>query len=93
MNRLDDLKKEGWPKDNIYVVVKDDDQLTMVRSNTMKKLNPLMIQCGGDRFMGFVTGEDHVRRMVDSLEFGKEDTLKYYQEIEQGGMLLYVDSG
>ena len=92
VNRLDDLKKEGWPEDNIYVVVKDDDQLTMVRSNTDAEIKSAD-DSWWDRFMGFVTGEDHVRRMVDSLEFGKEDTLKYYQEIEQGGMLLYVDSG
>lgn len=92
MNRVDQLKREGWPEDDIYVVVKNDDQLTMVRSRTDAEIKSAD-DSWWDRFMGFVSGEDHVRRMVDSLEFETEDTLKYYQEIEQGGMLLYVDSG
>lgn len=92
MTRVDELKAEGWPEDDIYVVVKNDDQLTMVRSRTDAEIKSAD-DSWWDRFMGFVSGEDHVRRMVDSLEFGTEDTLKYYQEIEQGGMLLYVDSG
>ncbi|PIC72614.1 YsnF/AvaK domain-containing protein [Sporosarcina sp. P17b] len=92
MNRVDELKREGWPEDDIYVVVKNEDQLTMVRSRTDAEIKSAD-DSWWDRFMGFVSGEDHVRRMVDSLEFGTEDTVKYYQEIEQGGMLLYVDSG
>lgn len=92
VNRLDELKKEGWPEDDIYVVVKNEDQLTMLRSRTDAEIKSAD-DSWWDRFMGFVSGEDHVRRMVDSLEFGTEDTVKYYQEIEQGGMLLYVDSG
>lgn len=92
MKRVDELKTEGWNEDDIYVVVKNDDQLTMVRSRTDAEIKSAD-DSWWDRFMGFVSGEDHVRRMVDNLEFGTEDTLKYYQEIEQGGMLLYVDSG
>ncbi|PID14286.1 hypothetical protein CSV63_13385 [Sporosarcina sp. P34] len=92
VNRLDELKREGWPEDDIYVVVKNEDQLTMLRSRTDAEIKSAD-DSWWDRFMGFVSGEDHVRRMVDSLDFGTEDTVRYYQEIEQGGMLLYVDSG
>ncbi|PIC57415.1 hypothetical protein CSV80_09050 [Sporosarcina sp. P12(2017)] len=92
VNRLDELKKEGWPEDDIYVVVKNDDQLTMVRSRSDAEIKTAD-DSWWDRFMGFVSGEDHVRRMVENLDFGKEDTMKYYRDIEQGGMLLYVDSG
>lgn len=92
MNRVDELKREGWSEDDIYVVVKNDDQLTMVRSRTDAEIKSAD-DSWWDRFMGFISGEDHVHRMVENLEFGTEDTLKYYQEIEQGGMLLYVDSG
>lgn len=92
MTRVTELKAEGWPEDDIYVVVKNDDQLTMVRSRTDAEIKSAD-DSWWDRFMGFVSGEDHVRRMVENLEFGAEDTAKYYQEIEQGGMLLYVDSG
>ncbi|WP_313237797.1 YsnF/AvaK domain-containing protein [Sporosarcina ureae] len=92
VNRLDELKREGWPEDDIYVVVKNDDQLTMVRSRTDAEIKSAD-DSWWDRFMGFVSGEDHVRRMVENLDFGKEDTMEYYRDIEQGGMLLYVDSG
>ncbi|PIC76357.1 hypothetical protein CSV74_11525 [Sporosarcina sp. P19] len=92
VNRLDELKKEGWPEDDIYVVVKNDDQLTMVRSRSDAEIKSAD-DSWWDRFMGFVSGEDHVHRMVENLDFGKEDTMKYYHDIEQGGMLLYVDSG
>ncbi|AXH99998.1 DUF2382 domain-containing protein [Sporosarcina sp. PTS2304] len=92
INRVEELKREGWPEDDIYVVVKNDDHLTMLRSRTDAEIKSAD-DSWWDRFMGFVSGEDHVRRMVDNLNFGAEDTTKYYNEIEQGGMLLYVDSG
>ncbi|EGQ26095.1 hypothetical protein HMPREF9372_1903 [Sporosarcina newyorkensis 2681] len=92
MNRVQELKNEGWPEENIYVVVKNDDQLTMLRSRTDAEVK----SADGswwDRFMGFISGEDHVHRMVDDLDFGPRETERYYQEIDQGGMLLYVDKG
>ncbi|GKV64995.1 MULTISPECIES: YsnF/AvaK domain-containing protein [Sporosarcina] len=92
MNRVEELNNEGWSDEDIYVVVKDDDHLSMLRSRTSAEVK----SADGswwDRFMGFISGEDHVHRMVDSLDFGKEDTERYYREIENGGMLLYVDSG
>lgn len=92
MNRVQELKNEGWPEENIYVVVKNDDQLTMLRSRTDAEVK----SADGswwDRFMGFISGEDHVHRMVDNLDFGPGETERYYQEIDQGGMLLYVDKG
>ncbi|MDV6377792.1 general stress protein [Sporosarcina sp. GW1-11] len=92
MNRVQELKSEGWPEDHIYVVVKNDDQLTMVRSRTGAEIKSSDDSWWG-RFMGFISGEDHVHRMVSSLELGSEETEQFYREIEQGGMLLYVDSG
>ncbi|ARK24294.1 hypothetical protein SporoP37_06185 [Sporosarcina sp. P37] len=92
MNRVEELKKEGWAEEDIYVVVKNDDQLTMVKNRTDAEIKSAD-DSWWDRFMGFISGEDHVRRMIDSLGLGTEDTSDYYREIEQGGMLLYVDSG
>lgn len=92
LNRVQELKAEGWPEDHIYVVVKNDDQLTMVKSRTDAEIKAAD-ESWWDRFMGFLVGEDHVRRMVDSLALGSEETEQYYLDIERGGMLLYVDSG
>lgn len=92
VHRMDELKREGWPEDHIYVVVKDEDQLTMVRSRTDAEIKSAD-DSWWDRFMGFISGEDHVHRMVDGLDFGPAETEQYYREIDQGGMLLYVDQG
>ncbi|WP_301108123.1 general stress protein [Sporosarcina sp.] len=92
VRRMDELKREGWPEDHIYVVVKDEDQLTMVRSRTDAEIKSAT-DSWWDRFMGFISGEDHVHRMVDGLDFGPAETEQYYREIDQGGMLLYVDQG
>ncbi|WP_153731672.1 YsnF/AvaK domain-containing protein [Sporosarcina obsidiansis] len=92
MNRVQELKNEGWPEENIYVVVKNDEHLTMMRSRTDAEIKSAN-DSWWDRFMGFISGEDHVHRMVDNLDFGPEETERYYREIDEGGMLLYVDQG
>lgn len=92
MNKIEELKGEGWMDDNIYVLVKNKDELSMLRGRTTAEIQ----SADGswwDRFMGFVSGEDHVHRMVEHLGFNASDTETYYREIENGGMLLYVDQG
>src|SRR5690606_29347311 len=46
-----------------------------------------------DRFMNFLTGENHVRSMLQEAGVADGDMDNYYNEIQNGGKLLYVDEG
>lgn len=92
IERMEELKREGWPEDHMYVIVKDDDQLMMLRNWGQAEIKSANDSWWA-RFTAFLTGEDHVHRMVENLDFDKADTENYYREIDRGGMLLYVDTG
>lgn len=90
--RISELKREGWPEENIFVIAKNEDRLTMLQNRSDAE-----VQSAGsswsDRFIGFLTGENPVRRMIEKLQLGVQETETYYRQIEEGGMLLYVDTG
>lgn len=90
--RISGLKKEGWPEENIFVIVKDEGRLTMLQNRSDAEVQSAD-SSWSDRFIGFLTGENPVRRMVDKLQLGAQETEMYYRQIEDGGMLLYVDTG
>ena len=46
-----------------------------------------------DRFMGFLTGENHIKQMMYGIGMDAIQVDRYYEEVQHGGMMLYVDEG
>lgn len=92
MKKINDLKAQGIDGENIYLIAQDDSDVTMFQG--MKYGD---VQTTPDswfaRFLDFLTGENHVRSMLQEVGVPEEDMDNYYREIESGGKLLYVDQG
>lgn len=85
------LKEEGHEENHIYVVTNDKDSLSIVRGQTDVDLQSSE---GNwlDRFMSFLNGDEEVRNAFSEMGFSDEDSTRYYNEVKNGSILLYVDN-
>lgn len=90
IRKVEELEKQGYDASDIYAVAKDEDNISMVRGRT----NIDIKSTGGnwfDRFVGFITGEEPVREALHHAGLDGPEMDDYYNEIDNGGILLYVD--
>lgn len=90
VEKIAELKTQGYSEDDVYVVAKNEDDISMVRGKTGAEVQ----SAGGswmDRFMAFMTGEEPVRGAFRNMGLSDEEMDRYYQEVQNGGFLLYVD--
>ena len=92
MDKMDQLRTEGYSEDNMYVIAKDDTNLSMLRSGTSAEVETAH-ESWLDRFMSFISGEDHVWSMFDRLGIDETEARQYSNDINNGALLLYVDEG
>ena len=90
LNKIDELKAQGYTEEDIYVVTNDADSLTIVRGQTDVDLRS---SDGNwlDRFMAFLSGDEPVRAAFTNMGFTEEESSRYYNEVKNGNILLYVD--
>lgn len=90
IRKIDELEAQGVDASDIYAVAQEENDISMVRGQT----NVDVRSAGGnwfDRFVGFITGEEPVREAMRNMGLSGPDMDRYYQEIGDGGILLYVD--
>ncbi|HZG73810.1 MAG TPA: YsnF/AvaK domain-containing protein [Chondromyces sp.] len=90
IDKIQELKAQGYTNDDIYVVAKDEANVSIVRGRTDADVQA----AGGswmDRFMAFLSGEDSVRGGLQNMGLSNEDIDRYYTDIQNGSILLYVD--
>ena len=90
LNKIDELKAQGYEEEDIYVVTNNTDSLTIVRGQTDVDLRP---SDGNwlDRFIAFLSGDEPVRAAFTNMGFIEEESSRYYNEVKNGNILLYVD--
>ena len=92
MTKIDDLKNQGIAGENIYVIAQDESDVTMFQGMKYGDVQTTP-DSWFDRFLNFLTGENHVRSMLREVDVPDSDMDNYYNEILNGGKLLYVDEG
>ncbi|WP_052461859.1 YsnF/AvaK domain-containing protein [Sporosarcina koreensis] len=90
--KIQELKASGTPDDNIYVIAKNDDSVRMVQKRTDAEVKTTD-ESWVDKFMNFMTGEDHVHHLFDDLGLSEAEKERYTKDIHDGGLVLYVDEG
>lgn len=88
LSKINELKTQGYRENDIYVTAKNEDDLSMVRGRAEVQ------SAGGslmDRFMAFLSGDEPVRGAFRNMGLSDEEADRYYQEVQNGGFLLYVD--
>lgn len=90
LKKIDELKTLGYKDDDIYVVTNDEDSLSIVRGQT----NVSLQEAEGnwwDRFVAFLSGDEPVKAAFTHMGFTDEEATRYYTDVKNGNILLYVD--
>ena len=90
LDKINELKLQGYVDSDIYVVSNNENSLSIVRGQTDVDLataegNWL------DKFMAFMSGDEPVRASFHNMGFTEEESDRYYNEVKSGRILLYVD--
>lgn len=88
--KVQGLKAEGYADSQIFVIAKSENDVKMLQSRTDAEIQTTQ-ESWLDKFMDFMTGEDRVRSMMDDLGFTEDEKAGFYQDVNNGSMLLYVD--
>ena len=90
LHKIEELKSQGYLEEDIYVVTNDADSLSIVRGQTdvdLKSSEGSWL----DRFMAFLSGDEPVKVAFTQMGFTDEESSRYYNEVKNGSILLYVD--
>lgn len=90
LNKIDELKAQGYEDNDIYVVSNNADTLSIVRGQTDVDLQS---PDGNwlDKFIAFLSGEEPVRGAFTNMGFTEDESDHYYTAVKNGEILLYVD--
>ncbi|ARF18146.1 general stress protein [Sporosarcina ureae] len=92
LSKIEELKEIGYIDKNIYVIAKNETDVSMLRSRTGADVYSAY-DTWTDRFMSFLTGENHIKQMMYGIGMDTIQVDRYYEEVQHGGMMLYVDEG
>ncbi|MFS0574641.1 general stress protein [Sporosarcina sp. 179-K 3D1 HS] len=90
--KIDELKLKGYTEENIYIITRDNTDITMVKARTGAEIE----RTGGswwDRFTSFLSGEEPVQKALGQMGLDPIEAENYYKLLEGGAMLLFVDHG
>lgn len=88
---MDRLRAQGYGEEDMYIVSNHSQQLSMYRGATSYE-NDREEASWWDRFKAFLMGEDLVRdKYFTQMGFTEEERNRYYDELQAGKYLLYVD--
>ena len=95
---MDRLRAQGYGEEDMYIVSNRNDQLSMYRNSTGYSTNTDGYDTDHkegswwDRFKAFMMGEDLVRdQHFTQMGISEEERNRYYDELQAGKYLLYVD--
>ncbi|KMY53031.1 hypothetical protein AC623_02685 [Bacillus sp. FJAT-27231] len=92
IDKIEQLKLEGYAEADIYAVAKDADNISMVRGRTGVEVESADTGASWmDKFMAFLSGEDEVRGGLRNMGLNDMEVDRYCNDINNGKILLYVD--
>ncbi len=90
LKKIEELKAQGSSEDDMYVMARDKDQISMLRGRTdvdYKSSEGNWM----DKFMGFLSGDDSTREAFSGMGVDSDEADRYYNEVQNGKILLFVD--
>lgn len=90
LRKIEEMKAQGATEDHMYVMARDEDQISMVRGRTDVDYKSAE-GSWKDKFMGFLSGNEPVRQAFAGMGVDEQEADRYYQEVQNGKILLFVD--
>lgn len=91
LEKISELKQEGYTGSDIYVVSHKEDDIRMIQGRTDVELE--IADQGGlmQQFKDFLNGEAPVRRAFEDMGIPTRDAEEYARKSREGYILIFVD--
>ncbi|RNF40156.1 general stress protein [Planococcus salinus] len=90
LRKIEELKREGYSENDMYVMSRKNDELSLVRGQTNVDYH-VPEDKWIDRFASFLTGNEEVHQAFMSMGINEHESEELYQNVQDGQLLLYVD--
>lgn len=90
LNRIQVLKDLGYAEQDMYIIVSDEEDFSMLRGFTdviIKEDDDSIL----DKFKSFLKGEDSVIDAFHRMGLGEGDREFYHDQVKEGKIVLYVN--
>lgn len=87
---MEELDHKGIAPKDMYIIAKTEEEVELLRRKTYDDIQSAPSNWI-DRFIGYISGENHIRSMLVDVGFDEADLRRYEAEIKQGKWLLYVE--
>lgn len=90
LKRIDDLKREGYLEEDMYIIADDDEEISILKGYTgvmIKEEDESLF----DRFKSFLTGKDSVVDAFNKMDLDEKYRDACYEEVQGGKILLMVN--
>lgn len=88
--KIDQLTEEGYDESDVFVVAKDQDDVSLVKRKTDAKVEEASANWM-QKFTGVAEGEEEVKRALLDLGLADDDVNRAYGDILNGGYALILD--
>ena len=88
--KIVELKHEGVEEQDLYIVMKDELAVEELRSNALQEGDDSPYNLF-NHFMGFLAGEQNVRRLLKDSGFTDDEAKRYFHAVQEGALLLYMN--
>ncbi|MBT2583527.1 YsnF/AvaK domain-containing protein [Planococcus sp. ISL-109] len=90
LKKIDEMKAQGSREEDMYVMARNEDQISMVRGRT--DIDYKSSEGGWmDKFMGFLSGNEPTREAFSNMGVDDQEADRYYEDVQSGKILLFVD--
>ncbi|WJY26203.1 general stress protein [Sporosarcina trichiuri] len=92
LEKINELHRMGIAEENMYVVTKDKEDVSIVRGRTDAEIQETEASWW-DRFTSFLSDEQPARKALHRMDLTEDEADRYIAAVENGSFLLYVDKG
>lgn len=85
--KVQELRNAGYDNDDIFVIKKHHDNIVIEHGLHGEVTSGIHVE---DHFSDFLGGSDAVRKALLDMRFSEDEADYYYNEIDNGSILLYV---
>ncbi|HSI65963.1 MAG TPA: YsnF/AvaK domain-containing protein [Planococcus sp. (in: firmicutes)] len=89
--KIEELKNEGYPSDNIYVIAKDNEQINALRSHSEVHFSTEQDGDWIDKFRVLFSGNSSLKNVFEEMGFSRGEAEEYNRRIENGEIFLLLD--
>ena len=79
---VEELDEKGIDPENMYVIARNEEDVDMLRRRTGEDIQSAPSNWL-DRFIGYVSGENHVRSMLVEVGFDEADLRRYAPDVDR----------